>query len=52
MKLDKQTMFKIGGLIVFTVLVVACCFRFDVVISIITGLIGLFTPFLIGLVMA
>ena len=52
MKLDKPTMLKIGGLIVFTVLMVACCFRFDVVIAVVTGLIGLLTPFLMGLVMA
>lgn len=52
MKLDKKTMLKICGLILFTILVIVCCFRFDVVVSIITSLIGLFTPLLIGLVLA
>ena len=45
-------MLKICGLIVFTILVIVCCFQFGTVVAIVTGLIGLFTPFLIGLVMA
>ena len=52
MKLDRKTMLKICGLIVFTILVIVCCFQFGTVVAIVTGLIGLFTPFLIGLVMA
>ena len=52
MKLDRKTMLKICGLILFTILVIVCCFQFSMIVAIVTGLIGLFTPFLIGLVMA
>lgn len=52
MKLDRKTMGKICELILFTVLVVVCCFRFEVVVALIRGIVSLFTPFLLGLVMA
>ena len=52
MKLDRKTMLKICGLILFTILVIVCCFQFSTVVAIVTGLIGLFTPLIIGLVMA
>ena len=52
MKLDKKTMGKICSLILFTVLVVVCCFRFEVVVGLVKGIVGLFTPFLMGLVTA
>lgn len=48
MELNKDTVRKMQGLILFTVLVVAACFKFDVVISVFSYIIGLFSPFLVG----
>lgn len=44
MRLDKKTMHKIEWLIVFTVLVIICCFRFDLVAAVVKGIIRLLTP--------
>lgn len=52
MKLDKATMHKIEWLIVFTVLVVVCFFRFDLVLALLQGAVRLLTPFLLGGAMA
>lgn len=48
MELNKETIHKIQGLILFTVLTVAACFKFDVVVSAVSYMIGLFSPFLVG----
>ena len=52
MKLDKATMRKIQWLIVFTVLVIFCFFRFDLVMALLRGLARLLTPFALGAAMA
>ena len=52
MKLDKATMHKIEWLIFFTVLIVVCFFRFDLVLALIRGIIRLLTPFLLGCAIA
>lgn len=52
MRLDKKNMHKIEWLIVFTVLVIICCFRFDLVAAVIKGIIRLLTPFMLGAAMA
>ena len=51
MKLDKATMRKIQWLIVFTVLVIFCFFRFDLVMALLRGLARLLTPFALGAAM-
>lgn len=52
MKLDKASVRKIEWLIFFSVLVVFCFFRFDLVLAVVRGLLRLLTPFALGAAMA
>lgn len=52
MEWNKKTVRQIQFLIVFTVLVVVVCFKFNVILKGFMYIIGLLTPFIIGMAMA
>lgn len=52
MEWNKKTIRQIEWLIVFTVLVVALCFKLDVVLGALKYVLGLITPFIVGMAMA
>lgn len=52
MELNKETMRKIRGLILFTALLIACFWKYDVVLSLIKFVFGVIFPFVLGGAMA
>lgn len=48
MELNKETMRKIRGLILFTALLIACFWKYDVVLSLIKFIFGVIFPFVLG----
>ena len=52
MELDKKTVRKIQGLVLFAAAVAVCCFKTEAVMKVFRYILGIFYPFLIGGAMA
>ena len=52
MELDKKTVRKIQGLVLFAAAVAVCCFKTEAVMRVFRYILGIFYPFLIGGAMA